>query len=200
MKRIFVIIITALCFSACAHAQEVPHLVIDESVSGTSTLVTSYVECKATQDDEPNLLIGFSFVRPLGMPARLFINVMYRKTRADAAIITGGRCLITKMSGKTIILKQLPNSVGESDDFFDEDGKLSSCLYASYICHDMGGLFDGTDPAKAICFGALPHIYKAEYSEEINPLNTAIVQAIDPIFTALEKRDMYIAEEWMEIY
>lgn len=28
----------------------------------------------------------------------------------------------------------------------------------------------------------------------------AIVQAIDPIFTALEKRDMYIAEEWMEIY
>ena len=198
MKRIFVAIITAFCFSACAHAQETPHLVIDESVSGTSTLVTSYVECKATQDDEPNLLIGFSFVRPLGMPARLFINVMYRKTRADAAIITGGRCLITKMSGKTIILKQLPNSVGESEDFFDEDDKLSSYLYASYICHDMAGLFDGTDPAKAICFGAL--IYKAEYSEEINPLNTAIVQAIHPIFTALEKRDMYIAEEWMEIY
>ena len=37
----------------------------------------------------------------------------------------------------------------------------------------------------------------AEYTEEANPVNMAIVQAIDPIIKGLQKRKKYVAEEWM---
>lgn len=200
MKKLALLIVAVFCYVSCAFAQRPASLVIDKvSPSGVLTMVTSHVECKATQEDEPNLFIGFSFSRSERTGSSLFINVMYRKTRSDAAIIPDGRCLITKLSGKTTVLEQLPNSIGESDEFFDEDGKLSSWIFASYICRDMSGLFDGLDPAIGLCFGALPHIYKVEYTEEFNPLNMAIMLAIDPIYKGLSKRDMFFAEEWMEI-
>lgn len=198
MKKLALLFVAVFCYISCGFSQKSPHLVVNkESSSGVLTLETSYVECQATQEDEPNLFIGFTFVRPRHLESYLYINLRYLKTQVGASFIPGGRCLITKMSGKTIILEQLPDSVGESKEFVGEDGKLSSWLYASYICRDMKGLFDGTDPAKSIGFGAFPHVYSAEYTEEANPVNMAIVQAIDPIIKGLQKRKKYVAEEWM---
>lgn len=199
MKKIALLFVAGFCYVSCVFAQRPASLVIDKvSPSGLLTLVTSYVECKATPEDEPNLFIGFSLVRSQRVSSKLFINIQYQKTISDAAILPEGRCLITKLSGKTIVLEQLPNSIGESDEFFDEDGKLTSWMFASYICRDMYGLFDGIDPAMSLCFGALPHTYKVEYTDELNPLNMAINLAIDPVIKGLQKRNMYFAEEWME--
>lgn len=197
MKKIITAVAVAFATALSVSAQVVPECVVNElSNEGNLQLVTSYVRC--SDKEAPDVYLGFWYVRRAGEQGLLAINVRVPKTTGEIVeILEDEPLIITKMNGEVI---RLPRMKGLSRDVVKKlpNGEYVHYVQESYLCRRIYGLFDGVNPAVGIEIGMFPKRYCVRYADDANPLNMAIIQAIDPIFSALEERGMYSPKEWVD--